>query len=148
MSAHVRVDTTAWQAWHGAQLLQLPRLQFRLLALLVANAGQVVTIEQIGQDVWDGYPPSRQTLHMHLTGVRRALGDDVADPFHVVTVRGVGFRFRQELVVSRPRTVSGVARDRVAFALADAYPDLAADPARLRGIAATAIQAMEEAQNA
>ena len=44
--------------------------------------------------VWDGeWLGSNKTLDMHVVALRRKLGEDARSPRHVVTVRGVGFRF-------------------------------------------------------
>ena len=68
--------------------------EFDLLALLVRDAGRVVTRERIMAEVWDeNWFGSTKTLDMHVSWLRRKLGDDAADPQRLVTVRGVGLRF-------------------------------------------------------
>jgi DNA-binding response OmpR family regulator len=90
----VRVDFASHRAWHGDEELELARKEFDLLALLVRNAGAVVTRERIMSEVWDeNWFGSTKTLDMHVSWLRRKLGDDAADPRHIVTVRGVGLRF-------------------------------------------------------
>lgn len=90
----VRVDRASHRAFHGDVELELSRKEFDLLALLVANAGEVVARERIMAEVWDeNWFGSTKTLDMHVSWLRRKLGDDAADPRHLVTVRGVGLRF-------------------------------------------------------
>jgi DNA-binding response OmpR family regulator len=90
----VRVDQGSHRAWHGDEELELSRKEFELLALLVQHAGEVVAREAIMAAVWDeNWFGSTKTLDMHVSWLRRKLGDDAADPRHVVTVRGVGLRF-------------------------------------------------------
>jgi DNA-binding response OmpR family regulator len=90
----VRVDLGSHRAWHGEEELELARKEFDLLALLVAHPGEVVTRERIMAEVWDeNWFGSTKTLDMHVSWLRRKLGDDAADPRHIVTVRGVGLRF-------------------------------------------------------
>ena len=90
----VRVDLNSRRAWHGDEELELSRKEFDLLALLVREAGKVVTRERIMSEVWDeNWFGSTKTLDMHVSWLRRKLGDDAADPRHIVTVRGVGLRF-------------------------------------------------------
>jgi DNA-binding response OmpR family regulator len=90
----VRVDVGSHRAWHGDEELELSRKEFDLLALLVRHAGEVLTRERIMAEVWDAnWFGSTKTLDMHVSWLRRKLGDDAADPRHVVTVRGVGLRF-------------------------------------------------------
>jgi DNA-binding response OmpR family regulator len=90
----VRIDLAARRAWRGDDELELSPKEFDLLALLVREAGRVVTREQIMDEVWDeNWFGSTKTLDMHVSWLRRKLGEDAADPRHLVTVRGVGLRF-------------------------------------------------------
>ena len=90
----VRVDVDARRAWVGEKELELTPKEFDLLALLVGQAGTVVSRERIMQDVWDtNWFGSTKTLDMHVSWLRRKLGDDANAPRYVTTVRGVGFRF-------------------------------------------------------
>ena len=58
------------------------------------NAGSVVTRERLIDEVWDpNWFGSTKTLDVHVSGLRRKLGDDPAAPRYLHTVRGVGFRF-------------------------------------------------------
>ncbi len=93
-AADVRVDLDARRAWRTQDELELTPKEFDLLALLVAEAGTVVTRERIMEDVWDtNWFGSTKTLDMHVSWLRRKLGDDATHPRYIATVRGVGFRF-------------------------------------------------------
>jgi DNA-binding response OmpR family regulator len=90
----VRLDVGARKAWRGDDELELSPKEFDLLALLVRETGRVVTRERIMSEVWDeNWFGSTKTLDMHVSWLRRKLGDDAADPRHLQTVRGVGLRF-------------------------------------------------------
>jgi DNA-binding response OmpR family regulator len=90
----VRIDRAARRAWRGGEELELSPKEHDLLALLVAEAGRVVTRERIMAEVWDeNWFGSTKTLDMHVSWLRRKLGEDASDPRHLVTVRGVGLRF-------------------------------------------------------
>lgn len=90
----VRVDVDARRAWVGERELDLTPKEFDLLALLVAEAGTVVDRERIMREVWDtNWFGSTKTLDMHVSWLRRKLGDDANDPRYLTTVRGVGLRF-------------------------------------------------------
>ena len=92
----VRVDTDARRAWVGTTEIELTSKEFDLLALMVAEAGKVVTREQIMRQVWDSkWWGSTKTLDMHVSWLRRKLGDDAHSPQYITTVRGVGFRFER-----------------------------------------------------
>jgi DNA-binding response OmpR family regulator len=90
----LRVDLGARRAFMAGEELQLSRKEFDLLSELVANAGQVVTREDLMSRVWDEnwFGPTK-TLDVHVGWLRRKLGDDPAEPRFLHTVRGVGFRF-------------------------------------------------------
>ncbi len=86
----VRVDIAAHRAWIDDRELDLTPKEFDLLALLVAEAGNALRREDIMSAVWDEHWwGSTRTLDMHISSLRRKLGDDEL----ITTVRGVGFRF-------------------------------------------------------
>ena len=92
----VRIDNDARRAWLGDTELDLTSKEFDLLHLLVAEAGKVVTRDQIMRQVWDSkWWGSTKTLDMHVSWLRRKLGDDAHNPHFITTVRGVGFRFER-----------------------------------------------------
>jgi DNA-binding response OmpR family regulator len=93
----VRVDPAARRAWVGEDELDLTPKEFDLLALLVAEAGRAVPRERIMREVWDTtWLGSTKTVDMHVSWLRRKLGDDAAAPRYITTLRGVGFRFERE----------------------------------------------------
>ena len=58
------------------------------------EAGSVVQRERLLDEVWDvNWFGSTKTLDVHVSALRKKLGDDSTDPRYVHTVRGVGFRF-------------------------------------------------------
>jgi two-component system, OmpR family, response regulator RegX3 len=90
----VRVDRARRSATFAGQALELSRKEFDLLQLLVDNAGTVVKRERLIDEVWDtNWFGSTKTLDVHVSGLRKKLGDDPSTPRYIHTVRGVGFRF-------------------------------------------------------
>jgi len=90
----VRLDPARHQASLGGEPLELARKEFALLHLLMSEAGTVVTRERLIDEVWDvNWFGSTKTLDVHVSGLRKKLGDDSAAPRYLHTVRGVGFRF-------------------------------------------------------
>ncbi|MFX4290963.1 response regulator transcription factor [Streptomyces bohaiensis] len=93
----VRIDTESHRAWMGDDELHLTAKEFDLLRVLVRDAGRVVTREQLMREVWDiTWWSSTKTLDMHISWLRKKLGDDAANPRYIATVRGVGFRFEKK----------------------------------------------------
>jgi two-component system response regulator RegX3 len=89
----LKIDVAARRAWLAGEELSLTRKEFDLLARLARSAGHVVTREDLMCDVWDeNWFGSTKTLDVHMTALRRKLGEDSARPRHIQTVRGVGFR--------------------------------------------------------
>ena len=90
----VRVDVAAHRAFQADRELHLTAKEFELLRVLVAAAGTVVARETLMREVWGSDPNgSTKTLDMHVSWLRRKLGDDANAPRYVSTVRGMGFRF-------------------------------------------------------
>ena len=88
------VDTAMRRVVLDGDELPLTRREFDLLALLVQNAGTVLTRERLIDEVWDtNWFGSTKTLDVHVSSLRKKLGDDAVDSRYLHTVRGVGFRF-------------------------------------------------------
>ncbi|WP_154795249.1 MULTISPECIES: response regulator transcription factor [Occultella] len=93
-SQDVRVDIAAHRAFQGERELQLTAKEFELLRVLVREAGAVVSRDSLMREVWASDPTgSTKTLDMHVSWLRRKLGDDANAPRYISTVRGMGFRF-------------------------------------------------------
>jgi len=91
--AELRLDPSRRSATLAGTELELTRREFELLELLMREAGSVVTRERLIDEVWDvNWFGSTKTLDVHVSSLRRKLGEDSARPRFVHTVRGVGFR--------------------------------------------------------
>jgi DNA-binding response OmpR family regulator len=74
--------------------VEMSTLEFDLLAALAASPGRVFTREQLMKRVWGwDYFGVDRVVDVHVVNIRRALGDDPADPKFIGTVRGVGYKF-------------------------------------------------------
>ena len=90
----LRLDPARHEVTRDGEALELSRKEFELLHLLMRNAGSVVTRDRLIDEVWDpNWFGSTKTLDVHVSGIRRKLGDDPTHPRYLHTVRGVGFRF-------------------------------------------------------
>jgi two-component system response regulator RegX3 len=89
----LRLDRDRRATSLGDDELDLTRKEYELLELLMREAGTVLSRERLIDEVWDtNWFGSTKTLDVHVSSLRRKLGDDPADPRFVHTVRGVGFR--------------------------------------------------------
>jgi DNA-binding response OmpR family regulator len=90
----VKLDIRAHRVWLHGEEIELTPKEFDVLALLVSDAGHVVSRQRLMNEVWDEtYYGSTRTLDMHISSIRKKLRDDPAHPRLITTVRGVGFRF-------------------------------------------------------
>jgi len=68
--------------------------EFELLRVLLEHAGKLVKRDDLVSEVWDpNWFGSTKTLDVHVSSLRKKLGDDPGSPRYIHTVRGVGFRF-------------------------------------------------------
>ena len=90
----VEVDFRRYVARRCGKLVEMTRKEFATLRLLVARAGEVVTRDELLNEVWgyESYPVSR-TVDNHIAGLRAKLERDPARPVHIRTVHGVGYKF-------------------------------------------------------
>lgn len=90
----VLVDPSNRRVWVDDHEIVFSRKEFDLLHHLIANAGAIVTRDELMRDVWGTtFWTSSKTIDVHLGWVRRKLGDDSTHPRLISTVRGHGLRF-------------------------------------------------------
>ena len=77
---------------HG-EPVELNRKEFDLLACLAARAGEVVSRQELYAEVWrQPYGGADKTIDVHVSWLRRKLGETAAEPRYLHTVRGVGIK--------------------------------------------------------
>jgi DNA-binding response OmpR family regulator len=92
----LRLDVSGRRAWVDGEEVKLTAKEFELLRVLVREAGNVVSREDLLKEVWDtDWFSSTKTIDMHMSWLRRKLGDSAHDPRYIRTIRGVGFRFER-----------------------------------------------------
>ena len=90
----VRMDLDTHEVTHAGEPLELTVKEFELLRVLLERAGKLVKRDELVHEVWDtNWFGSTKTLDVHVSALRKKLGDDPAEPCYIHTVRGVGFRF-------------------------------------------------------
>jgi DNA-binding response OmpR family regulator len=88
------IDTARREVRRSGQDVDLTALEFDLLAALAKSPGRVFSRRQLLERVWGwDYVGDERVVDVHVRNLRRALGDDAADPSVIGTVRGVGYKF-------------------------------------------------------
>jgi TolB-like protein/DNA-binding winged helix-turn-helix (wHTH) protein len=72
--------------------IELPDLSFRLFAALIRHAPEMVSKDELVQEVWGGVVVSDETLSQRIRLLRQALGEDGQEPRYITSVRGRGYR--------------------------------------------------------
>jgi len=89
----LRIDLRRREVTLNGELLDLSRKEFDLLAHLARHAGEVVTRREVLAEVWrQPYGGGDKTVDVHVSWLRRKLGESAAAPRYLHTVRGVGLK--------------------------------------------------------
>ncbi|BDS49424.1 response regulator transcription factor [Rhodoluna sp. KAS3] len=90
----VRMDVDRHQVFVNGEKIAMPLKEFELLELLLENVNRVLTRGQIIDRVWgSNYFGDTKTLDVHVKRLRSKIEDDPARPAHILTVRGLGYKF-------------------------------------------------------
>jgi DNA-binding response OmpR family regulator len=93
VSSDLVVDTRAHEARLAGRPLSLTLLEFDLLAFLMRHPNQVFSREELLEQVWGYRYGDTSTVTVHVRRLREKIEADPADPSHVQTVWGIGYRF-------------------------------------------------------
>ena len=90
----VVVNFPQFEARKRGQPVEMTPKEFGVLQYLAARAGKVVRREELLEEVWgyENYPTTR-TVDNHIASLRAKLEEDPAEPRHLLTVHGVGYKF-------------------------------------------------------
>ena len=87
------IDTRSYEVTVDGRPVELARKEFELLLALARRAGEVVTKRDLLSEVWQlPWGGSDRTVDVHLSWLRRKLGETAAKPRYLHSVRGVGVR--------------------------------------------------------
>lgn len=91
--ADLSVDFKRFEAHKAGRRVEMSRKEFGVLRLLAARAGEVVTRDELLDEVW-GYDrfPTTRTVDNHIALIRSKIEDNPAEPRYLLTVRGVGYK--------------------------------------------------------
>jgi DNA-binding response OmpR family regulator len=89
----LKLDPATRIVWQGKRRLELTRKEFGVLDYLMRHPGEVVSQEALLEHVWDvNANPFTNTVCVHVSSLRRKLGDDAEAPRYIETVVGQGYR--------------------------------------------------------
>ncbi len=90
----VRMDVDRHVVTVRGEVIQLPLKEFELLEMFLRNAGRVLTRGQLIDRVWGAdYVGDTKTLDVHVKRLRSKIEPEPSQPRHIVTVRGLGYKF-------------------------------------------------------
>lgn len=91
------IDLQRREVRRGDDRLELTGAEYRLLCLLVRNAGIVVTRSMILEELWDsgGSFVDDNTVSVYIRRLREKVEEDPSGPKRLITVRGFGYRWNE-----------------------------------------------------
>ena len=96
-SGPVRMDIERHVVTVAGETVNLPLKEFELLELLLRNSGRVLTRGQLIDRIWGSdYVGDTKTLDVHIKRLRAKVEEDPASPRHIITVRGLGYKFEAD----------------------------------------------------
>jgi DNA-binding response OmpR family regulator len=103
IAGDLTVDLDRREVLRRGEEITLPARLFDLLVYFMRNRGNVLTRDQLLEKVWGyDYEGDTRTIDVHIRRLRERIEDDPANPQLIQTVRGVGYRFKDE---RRPRSI-------------------------------------------
>ena len=88
------IDFARCELRNAGELIDVTALELKLLRTLISHRGEVLTLDRIGEAVWgkDVFITNR-VVYTHMNNLRRKIETDPQNPRHLMTVRGIGYRF-------------------------------------------------------
>jgi two-component system, OmpR family, KDP operon response regulator KdpE len=93
----IRVDLASRQVFVKDQEVHLTPIEYRLLTVLIKNAGKVVTHSHLLREVWGSvYSQQQQYIHVYMAQLRKKLGSGGARASFLINEPGIGYRLRAD----------------------------------------------------
>jgi len=89
----ISINFSSHVATKAGDQLHLTALEFNLLKFFIENKGKVLSRDDILDEAWGEAIVSPRTIDPHIVHLRRKLEDDPANPEHIVSIRGIGYKF-------------------------------------------------------
>ena len=92
----LKIYSDTFEVYKGDEKIELNPKEFKILKLLVSNAGRVFTKKQIYEQVWeDVYIGDSNNIMVHLSHIREKIEDDPKNPIYIKTIRGIGYKIER-----------------------------------------------------
>jgi len=91
----IELDFKKYEATKKGEKLDLTPLEFHLMQLFIQRRGDVLSRDDFLDSIWgkDNLSVSDRTVDSHIANIRKKLEDDPANPCHIISIRGVGYKF-------------------------------------------------------
>lgn len=94
------LDEAAFSIIRNNVVIQLTKIEYKILELLMATPGRVYTKQQIFERAWNDYYMGGEednTINVHISKIREKIEDNPKKPIYIKTVRGLGYKFEKKI---------------------------------------------------
>ena len=90
----IKIDFGSFEAWRAGRRIDLTAIEFKLLRAFLTHRGKVLAIDDLSREAWgEDVFLSDRVIYTHMNNLRKKIEVDPQNPRHLITVRGVGYRF-------------------------------------------------------
>jgi two-component system response regulator RegX3 len=91
---NIAIDEERHEVMVGSRVVEMPLMEYRLLEIFMRNPGKALPRSYLLAQAWGGdFYGQTKTLDVHIRRLREKIEKNPAQPEHIITVRGVGYRF-------------------------------------------------------
>jgi DNA-binding response OmpR family regulator len=87
------LDLARCELRRAGQVVEMTPVEFKLLAAFVRHRGRVLTRQQLLDEVWGDTHTGDRVIDTHVANLRKKIEAEPSDPQHIVSLRGLGYRF-------------------------------------------------------
>lgn len=90
----ISINFKSYEVLKSGKRLSLTALEFKLLKFFIEHKGEVVTRDTMLDEAWDDAIVSPRTIDPHIVHLRKKIENDPSNPEYIISVRGVGYKFK------------------------------------------------------
>ncbi|KGR77125.1 response regulator transcription factor [Ureibacillus manganicus] len=93
------LDEATFSIIRNGHVIQLTKIEYKILNLLMSTPGRVYTKQQIFENAWDDYyigGEEDNTINVHISKIREKIEVNPKKPLYIKTVRGLGYKFEKQ----------------------------------------------------